>query len=165
MSMTFSEQLAAVLLGLITGDELPDIATTALVEEFDSPSLAALAGQSSTAYDPVENRRLWDKALAELGIPAPTVMDAAKCLVQAYARMVVRGEMKPLGAAAKVTHVVDGVYKASQQSGYVHVSDSIGVTMITYYHYEYGTCDLLDKTEIDDKILSEFERIANNSGE
>lgn len=163
MGLTFSEQVAAVLLGLVPGDELPKIATSALVEGFDSPSLAALAGQSTTAYDPLENRRLWHKAMDELGMAAPDVLDAATTVVHACARMVIAGELEPREGAAKVIHVVDGVCQAGPHPiRWKYVKDALGVQMLIYYYYERDKCEFLDTTrgEIDDLILNEFRNIA-----
>src|SRR4026209_297240 len=100
MGMTFREHLAAVTLGLVPGDQLAEIATRGLIEGYESSSLAALAGQSSSRYDSWEWRRLWDTALDDLGLPAPAPLEAAKVLVRACARMVVAGELTPRDGAA-----------------------------------------------------------------
>jgi hypothetical protein len=44
MGITFREAVAEVELGLISGDQLPDIATSGLLEGYESSALATLAG-------------------------------------------------------------------------------------------------------------------------
>ena len=149
MGMTFSEHVAAIALGLLPGDELPDVATAALVDGYESPSLAALAGQSSTRYDPVECRRLWDMALGELRL-VPTVIDAGKTMVLLYARLVTTGELEPHEGASRVIG-----------------TDSIGAGIIIDLLYEYERNDYWgdESTDrrIDADVLRECERIVSEA--
>jgi hypothetical protein len=55
-----------VELGLVSEDQLPEIATSGLLEGYESNALANLAGQFGEPYDPVEIERLWTEALQEL---------------------------------------------------------------------------------------------------
>ena len=100
MGITFREAVAEVELGLVTGDQLSDIATAGLLEGYESPALVTLAGQFGEPYDPVEVERLWTMALGELNIANEGRVAAAKVLVRAYARQVAERESPPqLGAS------------------------------------------------------------------
>ena len=160
MGMTFREHLAAVTLGLVPGDQLAEIATGGLTEGYDSSSLAALAGQSSSRYDSWEWRRLWDTALDDLGLPPPAPLEAARLLVRACARMVIAGELTPRDGAAMLVRVHQSIYEAASDSKYV--GDSIGAGAIIGLFYEHDDCGFLDEAshrQIDREILDEFQRI------
>ena len=160
MGMAFREQLAAVTLGLIPGDQLAEIATGGLTEGYDSSSLAALAGQSSCRYDSWECRRLWDSALDGLGLPAPAPLEAAQLLVRACARMVIAGELTPRGGAAVLMRVQQSIYEAASDSKYV--GDSIGAAAIIGLFHQLDDCGFLDEAShrlIDREIFDEFQRI------
>ena len=164
MGMTFREQVAAVTLGLVPGDQLPEIATVGLIEGHESPSLAVLAGQSSSPYDPWEYRRLWETALDELGLSPPAPLDAAKVLVRAYARMVIVDELTARKGAAMIVHVVRSVHEAAPASKYV--GDSIGAEAVIGLFYQHDDCGFLDEAthkQIDHEILNEFQRIVSRS--
>ena len=102
MAITFREAVAEVELGLVSGDLLTDIATAGLLEGYESPALATLAGQFGEPYDPVQAERLWTAALDELHIPFEGTTAAAKLLVRAYARLVADGEVPPQLGASKM---------------------------------------------------------------
>ena len=102
MAITFREAVAEVELGLVSGDHLTDIATAGLLEGYESPALATLAGQFGEPYDPVQAERLWTAALDELHIPFEGTTAAAKLLVRAYARLVADGEVPPQLGASKM---------------------------------------------------------------
>lgn len=54
------------------GEDLPALATDALVEGLDTPTLRILAGEPSTMFAEFDNRDLFRKILEELGRePAP----------------------------------------------------------------------------------------------
>jgi len=100
MAITFREAVAEVELGLVSTDQLPDVATTGLLEGYQSPSLAAVAGQFGEPCDPVEMDRLWSRALQELKMTLEDRRAAGRIVVRAYARLVVEGELPaPLGAS------------------------------------------------------------------
>jgi hypothetical protein len=160
MGMTFREQLAAVTLGLVPGDQLAEIATGGLTEGYESSSLTALAGQSSCRYDSWECRRLWDTALDELGLPAPAPLEAAQLLVRACARMVIAGELTARGGAAMLVRVHQSIYEAASDSKYV--GDSIGAAAIIGLFHQHDDCGFLDEAthrQIDREIFDEFQWI------
>jgi hypothetical protein len=101
MNITFREAAAEVELGLVSGDQLPDIATSSLLEGYDSDALANLAGQFGEPYDPVEIDRLWSRAMQELALPSQQPLAAARILVRAYARLVVSGSCRRNSAPAR----------------------------------------------------------------
>ena len=110
MGITFREAVAEVELGLIAGDQLPDIATAGLLEGYESSALATLAGQFGELLDPVEVEELWTTALEELNIPLEGSTAAARILVRAYARLVAEGELPPQLGASKIA----GVHRIAQ---------------------------------------------------
>lgn len=113
MGITFREAVAEVELGLVSDDQLPDIATAGLLEGYHSPALSALAGQFGEPFDPVEVERLWGTALQELQLPPEGRNEAAKIVVRAYARLVVEGEVPPQLGASKIA----GVHRIVQHAG------------------------------------------------
>src|SRR5262245_35339605 len=126
MGITFREAIAEVELGLVSEDQLPEIATSGLLEGYDSAALANLAGQFGEPCDPVENERLWSEAMEELDLPAHGRRDAGRLLVRAYARLVAQGELPPQLGASKIA----GVHRIASHPGCCdarHVGDCLGV--------------------------------------
>jgi hypothetical protein len=113
MGITFREAVAEVELGLVSSEQLPDIATAGLLEGYESSALGALAGQFGEPFDPVEVERLWSRALQELRIAGEDRTEAARLLVRAYARMVALGELPPQLGASKIA----GVHRIAQRPG------------------------------------------------
>jgi hypothetical protein len=162
MGLTFREAINAVALGLISGDQLPDVATTGLVEGYHCQSLAVLAGESTAHYDPVECHRLWGAALEELGLTMPDRLDAARSLVRTYARLISVGELTPRLGAARITDV----HLRTQRSGcdMEFVGDCIGAAWIIGLFYAHDDCGFLDKAaheQIDVEIRDHCRAIAS----
>ena len=88
MGITFREAVAEVERGLVSGDQLPDIAMAGLLEGYDSPSLTALAGRFGEPYDEIEVERLWALVMQELSLPIDSRQHSARILVRGYARLV-----------------------------------------------------------------------------
>jgi len=163
MGMTFREAIAAVEVGLIRGDQLPDIATTGLLEGYESRWLAALAGESSRRYDSVECHRLWKAALDELGIQPPDHINGGRALVLAYARLVVDGELSPRLGAEMIVEVHAAVQSTDCDSRYV--GDCLGASKIIGLFYEHDDCGFLDEAthgEIDSVVLDECRRLVGS---
>ena len=162
MGMTFPERVAAVSLGLIPGDQRSEVATSGLVEGYDSRSLAALAGQSANAYDAWQSDRLWVAALDELGLGIPDRLDAAKSLVRAYARLVTVGEISPRTGAANIVEVHRAVEHPGCDEGFVGAC--IDAARIVGLHFSHDDCGFLDHVEherIDLEIVEECRRLAD----
>jgi hypothetical protein len=110
---TFMEAIAEVGLGLVSEDQLPQIATPGLLEGYDSAALASLAGQFGEPCDPVENERLWSEAMEELDLPPNGRREAGRIPVRAYARLVAEGELPPQLGASKIA----GVHRIASHPG------------------------------------------------
>jgi hypothetical protein len=113
MSITFREAVAEVELGLVSNDQLPDVATAGLLEGYASAALVAVAAQFGEPCDPVEIERLWSTALQELDIPLEGRLAAARVVVRAYARLVAEGEVPPQLGASKIA----GVHRITARPG------------------------------------------------
>jgi hypothetical protein len=105
MGITFREAIAELELGLVSSDQLPEIATAGLLEGYRSNALAGLAGLVGEPYDPVEVENLWTVARAELELPSESRTDAGRTLVRAYARLVADGELPPQLGASKIAGI------------------------------------------------------------
>jgi hypothetical protein len=161
MAITFREAVAEVELGLVAGDQLPDIATAGLLEGYQSPSLEALAGQFGEPFDPVEVERLWTRALQELDIMLEGVTAAARVLVRAYARQVADGELPPQLGASKIA----GVHRIAQHPGCDARAagdciDAAGVIGLFFTHDGRGYLNQAEYNPIDFQIVEECRRLA-----
>lgn len=160
MGITFKEAVAEVELGLVSSDQLPDIATAGLLEGYQSASLASLAGQFGEPFDPVEVERLWNLALQELRISVEERTSAAKMLVRAYARLVVEGEVPPQLGASKIA----GVHRIVQHSGCDRRAlgdciDAANVIRLFYAHDGRGYFKQTATDSIDTQIVAECRRL------
>jgi len=161
MGITFREAVAEVELGLVSGDQLTDIATAGLLEGYESPALAALAGQFGEPYDLIEVERLWTTALAELNIAPESRTTSAKVLVRAYARQVAEGEVAPQLGASKIA----GLHRLAAHAGCdgPRPGDCIGAAGILALFYAHDGRGYLNPTEfqrINGAIKDECQRLA-----
>ena len=161
MGLTFKESVAEVELGLISGDQLTDIATSGLLEGYESPALAALAGQFGEPYDPVEIERLWTAAMQELEFPFEGRRAAARVLVRAYARQVAEGELPPQLGASKIA----GLHRIMAHTGCDAraLGDCIGAASVIALFYSHDGRGYLNPTESDrlnKAIVDECQRLA-----
>jgi hypothetical protein len=162
MGITFREAVAEVELGLVSADQLADIATAGLLEGYESPALAALAGQFGEPYDSVEAERLWSTALQELSIPFEGRTAAAKVLVRAYARQVAEGELPPQLGASKIA----GLHRITAHPGcdVGATGDCIGAASVISLFYTHDGRGYLNPTEYDRislAIVEECRRLAD----
>jgi hypothetical protein len=97
------------VVGDVHSEDLPEIATQALVRGVDSPSLRELAGTS--AADVRKAADLFRAALDELGAPLLSKDDALWRLVRRAARQMLSGDLRPAQGAswiwANAAHEVD----------------------------------------------------------
>jgi hypothetical protein len=161
MSITFREAVAEVELGLVAEDQLPEIATSGLFEGYDSPALAALAGQFGEPSDPIEFERLWTAALEELNMPSLGRKDAARILVRAYARLVAEGELPPQLGASKIA----GVHRIACHPGcdtraVGDCLDAASVIELFCTHDGHGYLNPTEYDRLDRAIAQECRRLA-----
>lgn len=83
--------------GDLRAEDLPGLATDALVRGLDSPSLRILAGHAPRDID--VSRELFGDVIGELGLPPRSTDDALWCLVRLTATRVVDGHTPPVEGA------------------------------------------------------------------
>ena len=81
-----------VVLGILSSEELTNVATLALEDGCDSPSLRILAGLSLAEAD--EARVVLEQALAELNSAVPSARDAVMCLARETAKGILSGSVE-----------------------------------------------------------------------
>jgi hypothetical protein len=81
-------------------EELPSVATNALVAGVDSPSLRVLAGLRASDY--ADARDLFTAAVDELGLARPTPDEARWYFVRRWARAMVDGAISPYEASRMI---------------------------------------------------------------
>jgi hypothetical protein len=86
------------------GQDLPALATDALVEGWDSQSLRVLAGEPSNAYY-LDLGDLFEKAMSELGRPRLTEDHAFRRYVAYLAWLMVSGRVGVLDAVHRIERV------------------------------------------------------------
>jgi hypothetical protein len=89
---------ARVSIGEQPTEDLPRLATDALLREVDSPSLRLLAG--TPPRDVREAAELFRAALDGLGVPLPSEQDALWALVRHVAERIVAGRVDPYAGAS-----------------------------------------------------------------
>jgi hypothetical protein len=104
----FEPIMARWALGLIRSDELPDIAAGALSNVFESTSLLALAGRSQGETD--EARKLFERALNELGHGVMSKTDALRIYAKITSTSILASEFTPLEGANRI-------WRAKRDSG------------------------------------------------
>jgi hypothetical protein len=86
-----------LVVGRLASEDLPEVATEALVRGLDSPALRALAGQSRD--DVRDSADLFRAALEELGIDLPDADSAQWRLVRRTAAEMMAGRIRPSDGA------------------------------------------------------------------
>ena len=134
--MDIKEAVAESVLGLLSPERLPGICTRALVDGLDSPSLAALAGESISTLDPVEARQLFVKAIRELRIVTPSPREAARFLIERACAAALTGDRDPYSALSRI---VKDIYLAHEHEWQDHeyVGDHLGIQQLVGLYYDY----------------------------
>ena len=88
------------MLGLILPDDLPDIAANALSAGMESKSLVALAGLNGSETD--EARKLFERALSELGCDSMEKVDALRNYARVVSVAMLKSELAPLEGAKQI---------------------------------------------------------------
>ena len=87
------------VLDLLPSEEIPKVATEALVEGFDTPSLRIIAGISNPVLS--EIKPIFEKALQELQIAKSSREEAALILSRHYAQQIINGIITPYEGASE----------------------------------------------------------------
>jgi hypothetical protein len=113
-------QLAAArrALELILPEDLPGVATEALEDGLDSPSLRILAGLTRSEID--EAWSLFDRTLTELNLEVPSLLSAVLCLSRSVAREIVSGRISPREGSSRISRLVDALPRGEHS----HVLDT-----------------------------------------
>lgn len=160
MCVDLNIALAQYVVGDIQTDDLPSIATHALVAGYTSISLAALAG-AERATTPAELRELLDEALSELGLCLPDLVTAAVLLKRSYARRVVSAQLAPRDGAARIVELYYAVSHLLPDRAYA--ADGFDIVALFGAHHSYddeSASDSAVRADLDATILGECRRIA-----
>jgi hypothetical protein len=135
--------------GSLPSEDLPEIATDALVRGLDSPALRMLAGQPRG--DVRESADLFRAALDELGIDLPDAGPAQWHLVLRTAREIVAGRMTPAGGASELVLA----YDKARDSGDLRIF--AGLASVLDDHPE-------DAARIEDQIVAAAQELLARPG-
>ena len=166
MGLTFREAVAEVELGLVSADQLADIATAGLLEGYHSSALSVLAGQFGEPYDAVDAERLWSTALQELNIGFEGRTETARTVVRAYARLVVEGELPPQLGASKIA----GIHRLARFPGCDarDAGDCLGAAGVIALFYAFdgrGYPSRAEHTQTDAAIVEACRSLADTDSE
>ena len=103
--MDLEEALALTAMGRPPLDELPQVATEAMLAGSDSPSLRLLAGLDLEKFDQRDAGDLFDAATAELGWEIPSLFEAMQIILGKLADQVNAGTLEPVEAARRAWHL------------------------------------------------------------
>lgn len=162
--MNFDESTAALVIGILPPERLPDVATAALESGLESASLAALAGTPARS-NPHELRALFGDALRELGVSLPSPLEAADLLKRCYATQVAAGALAPRdGARLIVERVFRTIDELLPPGSYL--GESFGIAQLVGLFYNYDDVSFDDHAsiaEIDEAIVQECARISRSA--
>lgn len=96
----FGLALALLVVGMQPPEDLPDVATAAILAGVESPSLAQLSGLPRSEYQ--EARDLFFQAMEELGLDRPSPSDARWTIVRQWASDIVAGALSPIEGAQRI---------------------------------------------------------------
>ena len=98
--MKLKDSLAFYKLKLIRSEQLPELATQALEDGLDTPSLRLLAGE----FNPVmsEVGPLYENVLKELNLELPSQQEAYYAIAKYYSKQIVNSELSPYDGAKKI---------------------------------------------------------------
>jgi hypothetical protein len=136
-------------------EELPGIATDALCGRLDSQALRVLAGSSPT--EPAADLwQLFRKAAAELHIPVPDKIGAARRVLRLHLRDLVDGRVSP---AEGVRRILDDVqYPVGHSLDKAYVGEGLGIGRLVGDYYTYDDAPS-GRLEFEGRRLSETQAI------
>lgn len=130
---TLREALARRMLGRITPLDLPGVATEALVEGIDSPSLRVLAGLDIGPALGGERDEYFRKACSELGLHFGDRKEAAIYLRELYLEDIRSGRVSPEEGCRKIVwEVYYSVYDLFEGEGFV--GEPFGIAELVGIH-------------------------------
>lgn len=132
--MFFKVYLANFVLDNNKLSTMPDAAVQALIEGFDSPSLAKLAGESGAHSNLFEIEELFRHTLSELGLSLPSKEEAAQTLISYWAKRIVSGSVQPREGAR---HILVEVYHQIEYPNEKIVGETLGITSLVGPAYQY----------------------------
>jgi hypothetical protein len=103
--MKIKDAVYRYAIGKLESSTLPDIATDALIEGIESPSLAKLAGENPDA-GLSELGPIFERALIELAIKLPSREQMASVTLWYFANELSRPDLDPLELVPKVRHFI-----------------------------------------------------------
>lgn len=131
-------------------EELPGLATEALVRGLDSPALRELAGTPRAEVRDARDRFLC--ATAELGFPTPTEEQARRLLVRHWAEQMTTGALSPYAASRSIWK--KAAWELPEDAGLMVF---VGLASEWEDHPE-------DRREIEAQMLQEAARIVGRMG-
>ncbi len=96
----FDVSLSLWSLGILHSEELPEVATEAICQGIESPTLVQLASMSQEPQP--ELHGMFEQSLKELGLRKPSVSEAINLVVSAYAHQVCDDNVEPIYAAKAI---------------------------------------------------------------
>ena len=159
--VTFDQYLAAFALGRLRSSDLPEAATQALAESYDSIELATLAGSTIRSSSPSELEEMWRRGLRDVNKTAPSRADAGRTLRDYYATLVATGAIEPRSGAAQIVRLateLDADLPSREFAG-----DGLGVAKLLSLYYNHDDVVLGDNRaheRIDEAIVEECRRLA-----
>jgi hypothetical protein len=161
---SIEEGLALYGLGLLRGEEIPDLALLFLAAGSNVLEMAALAG--SLAIDhPADRRADLERAVRLAGRAFPDRVEAALTLRRTYAQRGASGELSPREAARliiDVFQVVEGQLPNSSR----FAGESFGIAKLMGLYYSYDDVPFGDTgsvREIDHDLTQELDRLATEA--
>jgi hypothetical protein len=159
--VNLEQSAAALVIGILPPERLPDVAVSALKTGLDSPSLGTLAGTSART-NPDDLRALFAQALRELKLRLPSALEAAALLKQYYAAQVAARDVPPReGARIIVERVFRKIDELLPPGAYL--GESFGIAQLVGLFYNYDDVPFNDRAsiaEIDAAIVEECDRIS-----
>lgn len=134
--MKFKQHLANYVLGNVDEQDLIHIATNALVEGYDSPSLRILAGESDTA-NPFEINSIFKSVLRELEVELPTEDEAIMMLLCYHIEKIAEGRTPP---RERMETIMEEIYYPGKlfekEKEFVGESHDLNHLIGCYYSYD-----------------------------
>jgi hypothetical protein len=166
--MNWKLELAKSLFGLRHIGSFPDLATEAMGEGVDTPSLRVLAGLSPVQGNNEEITEYLQKTLRELEVDWPSEEEAAWLLLRYYIDAIIDGAIDP---HAGLHTIISKIYRRMRwsESDKHYAGDSIKIEKL------YGLCDTFDdlaeastrwdKEKTNDQLKAELQKeIRNEAG-
>jgi hypothetical protein len=153
--MNIKEAINYYVLNKLEIFELPEIATQALVDGYDSESLRILAGETNPSMS--NSLSLFEKVLKELKITIPTKDQARLNLINDYAKCILEDDLDPNEGAKKI-------YEIGSESDAIMELVSIFEELSWSYESDepLKPFNWLTKDQIIEKIREEAKKLQDN---